>query len=38
MATLDVIAGPNGSGNGIYRIDALWNDPAVWRTFFNIVE
>jgi hypothetical protein len=23
---------------GVYRIDVLWNDHAVWRTFFTIVE
>lgn len=23
---------------GIYRIDVLWNDQAVWRTFFTMVE
>jgi hypothetical protein len=23
---------------GTYRIDVLWNDRAVWRTFFNVVE
>jgi hypothetical protein len=23
---------------GIYRIDVLWNDQAVWRTFFTVVE
>jgi hypothetical protein len=23
---------------GIYRVDVLWNDQAVWRTFFTVME